>query len=126
MLFRSVLRNIEQFLVEDPENQTAYLKLPEGTAWWYWYGSEVEANTWYLKLLARTAPQAPRTAGLVKYLLNNRRHATYWNSTRDTAYAIEALRVFDHLHFRVAMKEKAKKHAGGTLPEKVIIKLKQS
>ena len=86
-----VLRNIEQFLVEDPENQTAYLKLPEGTAWWYWYGSEVEANTWYLKLLARTAPQAPRTAGLVKYLLNNRRHATYWNSTRDTAYAIEAL-----------------------------------
>jgi uncharacterized protein YfaS (alpha-2-macroglobulin family) len=90
-MLAEVQRNIEQFVVEDPENQTAYLKLPEGTAWWYWYGSEVEANTWYLKLLARTAPQAPRTAGLVKYLLNNRRHATYWNSTRDTAYAIEAL-----------------------------------
>jgi len=90
-MLAEVQRNIEQFLVEDPENQTAYLKLPEGTAWWYWHGSEVEANTWYLRLLARTAPQAPRTAGLVKYLLNNRRHATYWNSTRDTAYAIEAL-----------------------------------
>ncbi|RPI83427.1 MAG: alpha-2-macroglobulin, partial [Planctomycetaceae bacterium] len=86
-----ILQNIDQFLVQDAENQTAYLKLPEGTAWWYWQGSEVEANAWYLKLLARTAPQEAKTAGLVKYLLNNRKHATYWNSTRDTAYAIEAL-----------------------------------
>jgi uncharacterized protein YfaS (alpha-2-macroglobulin family) len=27
----------------------------------------------------------------VKYLVNNRKHATYWNSTRDTALVIEAL-----------------------------------
>ena len=27
----------------------------------------------------------------MKYLLNNRKHATYWNSTRDTAICIEAL-----------------------------------
>jgi hypothetical protein len=27
---------------------------------------------------------------MVKYLLNNRRHATYWNSTRDTAICVEA------------------------------------
>ncbi len=86
-----ILQNLDQFLVQDEENQTSYLKLPAGTAWWYWYGSEVEANTWYLKLLARTAPQDPKTSGLVKYLLNNRKHATYWSSTRDTAYAIEAL-----------------------------------
>jgi hypothetical protein len=26
----------------------------------------------------------------VKYLLNNRKHATYWNSTRDTAVCVEA------------------------------------
>jgi alpha-2-macroglobulin len=26
----------------------------------------------------------------VKYLLNNRKHATYWNSTRDTALVVEA------------------------------------
>ena len=31
---------------------------------------------------------APR---LVKYVLNNRRHGSYWNSTRDTAFCIEAL-----------------------------------
>ncbi len=27
----------------------------------------------------------------MKYLINNRKHASYWNSTRDTAIAIEAL-----------------------------------
>ena len=27
----------------------------------------------------------------MKYLINNRKHATYWNSTRDTALVIEAL-----------------------------------
>ncbi len=45
----------------------------------------------YLKLLARVEPQGALASRLVKYLLNNRRHGTYWNSTRDTAYVIEAL-----------------------------------
>jgi uncharacterized protein YfaS (alpha-2-macroglobulin family) len=86
-----LLQNIEQYLVEDPENQTAYLNLPNSRYWWYWYGSEYEAHAYYLKLLARTAPGSRRAAGLVKYLLNNRKHATYWNSTRDTALVIEAM-----------------------------------
>ena len=86
-----ILQNIEQFVVEDAENQTAYLKLPNGNAWWYWWGNDLEANAWYLKLLAKTAPKSDRAAGLVKYILNNRRHGTYWRSTRDTAYCIEAL-----------------------------------
>ena len=30
----------------------------------------------------------------MKYLLNNRKHATYWNSTRDTALCIEAMAEF--------------------------------
>jgi uncharacterized protein YfaS (alpha-2-macroglobulin family) len=85
-----ILRNIEQYVVEDNENQTAYLRLPENDWWWYWYGSEVEANTWYLKLLARTDPKGDRASRLVKYLLNNRKHATWWNSTRDTALCVEA------------------------------------
>ena len=61
-----ILKNIEQFVVHDDENQTAYLKLPENNYWWYWYGSETEANAYYLKLLARTKPKDPRAAGLVK------------------------------------------------------------
>jgi hypothetical protein len=86
-----IVRNIDQFLVENDENQTAYLKLPQDSYWWHWYGSEIEANAYYLKLLARTAPRSKKAAGLVKYLLNNRKHATYWSSTRDTAIAVEAM-----------------------------------
>ncbi|MCA8983390.1 MAG: alpha-2-macroglobulin [Planctomycetaceae bacterium] len=86
-----VLRNLEQYYVEDLENETAYLKLPAGYAWWYWHGNEIEANAYYLKLLAKTAPQGVQAPRLVKYLLNNRKHSTYWNSTRDTALCIEAM-----------------------------------
>ncbi len=85
-----VLRNIDQFLVQDEENETAYLDIAGGY-WWYWYGSETEANAYYLKLLSRVDPKGEKASRLVKYLLNNRKHATYWSSTRDTALAVEAL-----------------------------------
>ncbi len=86
-----LIRNIRQFLKTDAENQTAYLDLGNGGYWWYWYGSEFEAQAWFLKLLAAAEPKSPDTRGLVKYLINNRKHGTYWNSTRDTAYCIEAI-----------------------------------
>ncbi|MCA9170781.1 MAG: alpha-2-macroglobulin, partial [Planctomycetales bacterium] len=85
-----IARNIEQFLVQDAENETAYLKLPGDDYWWHWYGSETEANAYYLKLLSRVDPQGVAAPRLVKYLLNNRKHATYWGSTRDTAVCVEA------------------------------------
>jgi uncharacterized protein YfaS (alpha-2-macroglobulin family) len=85
-----ILRNIGQYVVEDDENQTAYLNIPE-SIWWYWYGSEFEAHAYYLKLLAAAEPDSELAPRLVKYLINNRKHATYWNSTRDTALVIEAL-----------------------------------
>ena len=75
----------------DAENQTAYLDLKNGNYWWYWYGSEFEAQAWFLKLLSAAEPNSPDTRGLVKYLINNRRNGTYWHSTRDTAYCIEAI-----------------------------------
>ncbi|MEZ5942823.1 MAG: MG2 domain-containing protein [Planctomycetaceae bacterium] len=84
-----IIRNIDQFLTVDDANQTAFLDLPGGN--WYWYGSNIEANAFYLKLLTRVNPEDPKVAGLVKYLINNRRHGTYWHNTRDTAYCIEAL-----------------------------------
>ena len=88
-----IMRNIEQYLVEDDENQTAWLNLPGGY-WWYWYGSEYEAHAYYLKLLSKTDPKGRVASRLVKYLLNNRKHATYWNATRDTALCIEAMAEF--------------------------------
>jgi hypothetical protein len=86
-----ILSNIEQYLVQDDENQTAYLDLPNGGYWWSWYGSENEAQAYYLKLLTRVDPRGKTASRLVKYLLNNRKHATYWNSTRDTAICVEAM-----------------------------------
>jgi hypothetical protein len=88
---KMVLQNIEQYLVLDSENQTAYLNLSGQHYWWYWYGSEFETQAYYLKLLALTDPKSDKAAGLAKYLLNNRKNATYWNSTRDTALCVEAL-----------------------------------
>ena len=85
-----IMQNIEQYLVQDDENQTAYLNLPNSSYWWYWYGSEYEAHGYYLKLLTRTDPKSRKASRLVKYLLNNRKHATYWKSTRDTAVIVEA------------------------------------
>jgi uncharacterized protein YfaS (alpha-2-macroglobulin family) len=67
------------------------LKLPNEGYWWWWYGSEVETDAFYLKLLSRTDPRGDLAPRLVKYVLNNRKHGTYWNSTRDTAFCIEAL-----------------------------------
>ncbi len=86
-----LLQNIEQFLVKDDENQTARLDLRNGNFWWWWYGSEIEANAFYLKLLARVKPKSPEASGVVKFLLNNRKNATWWTSTRDTAYCLEAM-----------------------------------
>jgi alpha-2-macroglobulin len=88
-----IMRNIGQYVEQDDENQTAWLNLPQGY-WWYWYGSEFEAHAYYLKLLARVEPEGDLAPRLVKYLLNNRKHATYWNSTRDTAICVEAMADF--------------------------------
>ncbi|MAT69337.1 MAG: alpha-2-macroglobulin [Planctomycetaceae bacterium] len=84
-----VVRNLSQYVQQDEENQTAWLNLPGGY-WWHWYGSEYEAHAAYLKLLAATDPDSEVASRMVKYLLNNRKHATYWNSTRDTALVVEA------------------------------------
>ena len=86
-----VMRNIGQYVVEDDENQTAYLKLPRRHL--VVLVRQRDRGQRLLPQAARRRPipkseVAPR---LVKYLLNNRKHATYWNSTRDTALVIEAL-----------------------------------
>jgi uncharacterized protein YfaS (alpha-2-macroglobulin family) len=88
-----ILQNIGQYVEQDNENQTAWLHLPQDY-WWCWYGSEYEAHAYYLKLLAHTDPKGELAPRIVKYLLNNRKHATYWNSTRDTALCLEAMADF--------------------------------
>ncbi|MDR1925152.1 MAG: alpha-2-macroglobulin, partial [Planctomycetaceae bacterium] len=83
---------VEQYLVRDKENQTAYLNLRRNAywCWWNWDGSEFETQAYYLRLLMAVEPGSDAAPQLVKYLLNNRRNAVYWNSTRDTAICVEA------------------------------------
>ncbi|MDR0868691.1 MAG: alpha-2-macroglobulin [Planctomycetota bacterium] len=90
----AVMKNLSQFVVVDDENQTAYLDLGGENTWWRWYGSPIETLATYLQLLALTDAQNPLAPQLAKYLLNNRKHATRWNSTRDTALAVEALTTY--------------------------------
>jgi alpha-2-macroglobulin len=87
------LRNVRQFLKQDDENQTAWLELPQGD-WWYWWDDAIETQAAFLRLLVTTEQKCETAARLAKYLLNNRRNGTYWNSTKDTAAVIEALAEF--------------------------------
>jgi len=52
-----LMKNIGQYVAQDDENQTAWLRMPPD-CWWNWYGSEIEADAYYLKLLARTDPKS--------------------------------------------------------------------
>ena len=95
----TILRRLSQYRQVDDENQTVWLDLGRVPGWyfWRWHGSEFETQAFYLKLLSRVDVETLRDLGiaddaprLVKYLLNNRKHATYWNSTRDAAICVEA------------------------------------
>lgn len=95
----TILRRLSQYRKVDDENQTVWLELNDVPGWyfWRWHGSEFETQAFYLKLLSRVEAETLRQLGiaddaprLVKYLLNNRKHATYWNSTRDAAICVEA------------------------------------
>jgi uncharacterized protein YfaS (alpha-2-macroglobulin family) len=86
-----VMAMIAQYLKRDPENQTCFLNLENNSHGWHWYGSHIEAHAWYLKLLTAVKPDHPDARGLVKYLVNQRKNASYWESTRDTAFAVEAI-----------------------------------
>lgn len=88
------LRNLKQFLKQDDENQTAYLDLPQGGWWWYWYEDQIETQAAFLRLLVAAEPKGELAPRIAKYLLNNRRNGTYWNSTKDTAAVIEALAAY--------------------------------
>ena len=86
-----ILQNIDQFCIQDPENQTAYLKFPQSNPWWNWYGNEIETQAFYLKLLSLCKPKDKITGWLAKYLVTNRKNSARWNSPRETALCVEAV-----------------------------------
>ena len=84
--------NIRQFIVRHQETGTAHLRM--GAAYYGWYGSELEALATYLCFLSRRHIHSDLAREIAAYLVQNRRHASYWESTRDTAYVIDALLEF--------------------------------
>ena len=85
-----LLQNIMQYREEDKENETVWFRTPQA-GWWWWYNNDIETNAFVLKVLAAMDPKHPDAPGVVKWLLNNRRHGTYWRSTRDTAICVQAM-----------------------------------
>ncbi len=86
----TVDRNLRQYLRTDEQAGTAWLETAR-RGWWFWYNDAVEMQAWYLKYLALAEPKGATASGVAKYLMENRKNGSYWKSTRDTAYAIEAL-----------------------------------
>jgi hypothetical protein len=90
---RLVLRNIMQYVEENPETQVAWFRTPR-EGWWYWWNSDIETNAWCLRALVRLEPKSEVAPRLVKWLLNNRRNGYYWRSTRDTTLCVAAMSEF--------------------------------
>lgn len=91
-----IVRMFRQYLAVDEKNQTAWLDTKRADCWanlwrwWSWDGSDIETQAAFLRLLVRVEPSGNIAPRLVKYLLNNRKNGSYWNSTRDTALVLEA------------------------------------
>jgi len=83
---QTAYENMLQFIQEDKETQTAWLKVPQDH-YWYWYNNDIEANAYALKAVAKMEPKGALGSKLTKYLLNKRR-GYYWQSTKDTATTI--------------------------------------
>jgi uncharacterized protein YfaS (alpha-2-macroglobulin family) len=88
--FDTVFGNIGQYVERDERSGGAWLRRPS-FGWWRWYNDEIETLAWYLKLLSRIDPKGGDAAAAARHLVRNRKNGLYWRSTRDTAYAVEAL-----------------------------------
>ncbi|MEI7635244.1 MAG: MG2 domain-containing protein [bacterium] len=85
---RVVLRNLRNFAVITPENNTArWGRIDQ--AWWWWEDA-VEATAQGLQAYLEIAPDDPMTQQAMKWLALNRQGAQ-WKSTKDTAQAVLAL-----------------------------------
>lgn len=124
----TLLGVLSQYRQADDENQTVWLALDRFNGWryWCWHGGEYETQAYYLRLLQRVEPETLKKLGLeedaprlVKYLLNNRKNATYWNSTRDTAFCVEAFVEYLQKTNELAPKEKVEVLVDGEVKKTV-------
>jgi uncharacterized protein YfaS (alpha-2-macroglobulin family) len=79
--------------VHPSEHGSAFVGSRERDSW-RWWNSDIETNAWTLRALLAMEPGNELVPRLARWLALNRRHGTYWDSTRDTALAIAALAEF--------------------------------
>ncbi len=89
-----ILKNIEQYLTIDPENNTAYLETSNNNFWWHWYNSESETIAKYLTLRLLTEEQNATNNKLAHYLINNFKHISMRNSIHCINEIMNALKVY--------------------------------
>ena len=120
----TIMRRLAQYRAVDDENQTVRLDSSRVDTWrfWSWFGSDIETQALYLKLLNRVDVATLKKLGidkdapaLVKYLLNNRKNATYWYSTRDTALCVEAFAEYLVKTNELAPRQKVSAYLDGKL-----------
>ena len=86
----TVLENLRQYLVADPSNQTAHIRVP-GNRFWHWSQRSAETNAAYLSLRQSLDPAHPELPMLAKYLTINLLGDPLNHSHRALAAAVESL-----------------------------------
>jgi uncharacterized protein YfaS (alpha-2-macroglobulin family) len=87
---RAVLQDLLRGARKVDKNETAAISGGREN-WWFWWNNDIETNAWLLRALVAIDPRHELVPRLARWLVLNRRHGTYWGSTRDSALAIAAL-----------------------------------
>ena len=98
---------------------SAKTDLDQGTFWqpedrsWLWYNDTIESHAIVLRALMELQPNDPRQAGLVQWLLLNKK-LSHWKSTRATAEVIYSLAKYMKKTGSLAVREEASVRLGDT------------
>lgn len=89
-------RNADAKLVFDSVMDSSKTTQDDGTFWqpedraWLWYNDTIESHAFALRVLSELAPKDPRRAGLVQWLLLNKKLG-HWKSTKATAEVLYSM-----------------------------------
>ncbi len=88
---RILISNIEDYRKTDAENGTCWWEC--GRDYWWWWNDKIETNAFVMQALTMVDPTNKWLEPHVKWLAQNRK-GSRWNSTKDTAQAVNALMAY--------------------------------
>ncbi len=104
-------------LVFDSVMDSAKTTAEDGTFWqpeargWLWYNDSIEGHAFALRVLMELSPKEQRRAGLVQWLLMNKK-LNHWKSTRSTAEVIYSLTKYLDAEKQLGLKEESNVQVG--------------